>query len=155
MPKCEELSVWFVFSPYFRSFFYFIFYQDSSEGTGNHYFSCFPLLLSHEHSFSLSRFLPLFFNRSICIPHWQLIKLVLLGDLHFICIFIDAVKLQLLTFISKWHCEDLSSYQTITLLLQSERLNKVRLTPVSTTIYLSYLPNPTPTTYHLSVYQNV
>ena len=96
-----------------------------------------------------------FFDRSICIPDWKLIKLVLLGDLHFTCIFIDAVKLQLLTFISKWHCEDLSSYQTITLLLQSERLNKVRLAPVFTTIYLSHLPNPTPTTYHLFVYQNI
>ena len=46
--------------------------------------------------------------------------------------------------ISKWHCEDSSSYQTITLLLQSERLNKLRFTRLPTTVYLSQLPRPTP-----------
>ena len=35
--------------------------------------------------------------------------------------------------ISELHCEDLSLYQTITLLLQSEPLNKLRFTPLSTT----------------------
>ena len=35
------------------------------------------------------------------------------------------------------------SYQPITLLLQSERLKKLRFTPLLTTIYLSYLPSPT------------
>ena len=46
--------------------------------------------------------------------------------------------------ISKWHREDLSSNQSITLLLQSERLNKLRFTPLPTTVYLSHLPRCTP-----------
>ena len=46
--------------------------------------------------------------------------------------------------ISKLHCEDLGSYQTITFLLQSERLNKLTFTPLPTTAYLSYLPSPHP-----------
>ena len=81
-------------------------------------------------------------------------RLVLLRDLHFICIFIDAIKLLTLAFqsdnfdILKWHCEDLSSYQTITLLLQSERLNQPRLSPPSHHC-LSHLPNPT-LSHHLS-----
>ena len=37
----------------------------------------------------------------------------------------------------------LSSYQTITLLLHSERLN-LRFKPLLTTVYLSHLPSPTP-----------
>ena len=39
--------------------------QDSREQRGNHYSSCFPLPLAHECSFSSSRFLPFFFNRSV------------------------------------------------------------------------------------------
>ena len=74
-------------------------------------------------------------------------RFVLLRDLHFICIFIDAIKSELLTLTI--HCEDLSSYQTIILLLQSKRLNKLRLTPLATTVFLSHLPDPTPT-HHLS-----
>ena len=61
---------------FFLSFLFFIFLsvfslkdtndsQDSREGRRNHYFSCFPYP-AHEHSFSSSRFLPLYFNRSIC-----------------------------------------------------------------------------------------
>ena len=46
--------------------------------------------------------------------------------------------------ISKWYYEDLSSYQTITLLLQSERLGKLRSTSLPTTVHLSHLPSPTP-----------
>ena len=40
----------------------------------------------------------------------------------------------------KWHCEDLSSYKTITLLLQ----NQLTWTHLVTTAYISHLPNPTP-----------
>ena len=66
-----------VFLFFFLSFFFFFFFlsvfsltntsdsQDSWEGRGNHYFSCFPLPPAHEHWFSLSRFLPLLFNQSI------------------------------------------------------------------------------------------
>ena len=43
--------------------------------------------------------------------------------LHFIYIFVDAIKSELLPLTFQSDCEDLSSYQTITLLLQSERLN--------------------------------
>ena len=70
-------------------------------------------------------------------------KLVLLRDLHFICIFIDAIKSELLTLTFQ---SDIvfTSYQIITLLLQSERLNQLRVTPLNTTVYLSHLPNLTP-----------
>ena len=57
------------------------------------------------------------------------------------CIKVGVIGFDIL----KWHCEDLSSYQTITLLLQSERLNKLRFTPLSTTVYLSHLTSSTPT----------
>ena len=40
--------------------------------------------------------------------------------------------------------EPLSSNQTITFLLQSKRLNHMRLTALATTVYLSHLPNPSP-----------
>ena len=33
--------------------------------------------------------------------------------------------------------------------LQNERLNELRFTPLATTVYLSHLPNPTPS-HHLS-----
>ena len=71
-------------------------------------------------------------------------KLLLLRDLHFIPIFIDIIKSELLTytFQSDIHCENLNSYQTITLLFQSERLNQLKLTPLATTVYPSHLPNP-------------
>ena len=49
--------------------------------------------------------------------------------------------------ISKWHCEHLSSYQTIILLLQSECLTQLRLKPLATIAYLSQLPNPTPSNH--------
>ena len=60
--------------------------------------------------------------------------------------FCRCIKVGVIGFdISKWHCEDLSSYQTITLLLQRERLKKLRFTPLSTTVYLSHLTSSTPT----------
>ena len=68
-------------------------------------------------------------------------RLVLLRYLHFICISMDAMKSELLTFQSD--CEDLSSYETIILLLESEHLNKLRFTSLTTTVYLSHLPSPT------------
>ena len=76
-------------------------------------------------------------------------RLVLIRDFHFICIFIDAIKLELLTLtFQSAICEDLNSHQTITLLLQSKRLNQLK--PLATIVYKSHLPNPTPR-HHLSV----
>ena len=70
------MSVWFgLYSIriFFLSFFLLLFLfisvfsltdtnysQHSRKGRGNHYFSCFLLPPAHEHSFSSSRFLPLF-----------------------------------------------------------------------------------------------
>ena len=71
-------------------------------------------------------------------------RLVLLRYLHFICIFMDAIKSELLTFTFQSGYEDLGSYHTITLLLQSKRLNKLRFTSLTTTVYLSHPPSPTP-----------
>ena len=39
--------------------------------------------------------------------------------------------------ILKWHCEDSSLYQTITLPLQNEGSNQPRFTPIAATAYLS------------------
>ena len=73
--------------------------HDSWERRGKHYLSCFPLLPSYKYSFSSSRFPPLLFNLSVCNYQtdswWGLFSL----DLYFICIFIDAIKSELLTFI--------------------------------------------------------
>ena len=111
--------------------------QDSWEQRENYCFSCFLLPPAHEYSLSSSRFLPLLFNRSICNYQtdswWDIFSLE-------ICIFIDVIKSEF--HISKWQCENLSSYQTNTLLLQSERFNQLTLTPL-VTVYLSHLPNPT------------
>ena len=71
-------------------------------------------------------------------------RLVVLRYLHFICIFMDVIKSELLTLTFQSDCEDVSSYQTITLLLQIERPNKLRLTPLATTVYRSHPPSPTP-----------
>ena len=86
-------------------------------------------------------------------------RLLLLRVLHFISIFTDAIKLEVIDFdISKWHCEALSSYQFITVLLQGERLNQPGLTKCSntlkqfvsnTTVNLSHLHNPAHS-HHLS-----
>ena len=59
-------------------------------------------------------------------------RLVLLRYLHFICIFVDAVKSELLTLTFQSDCEDLNLYQTITILLQSERSNKLIFIPLAT-----------------------
>ena len=49
----------------------------------------------------------------------------------------DPVKSELLTLTFQSDCENVSSYQTMTLLLQSERINKLRFTPLAITVYLS------------------
>ena len=67
---------------------------------------------------------------------------------HFFLIDLFVIT-RLIADISKWHCEDLSSYQTTTLLLTSKCLIQLRLTPLATTVYLSHLPNPSPS-HHLS-----
>ena len=69
-------------------------------------------------------------------------RLFFLRDLHSVCIFIDAaIKSELLTFI--FQSDFLRIWtQAITLILQSKRLNQVRLTPLATTVYLSPLSNP-------------
>ena len=64
--------------------------------------------------------------------------------LHFICIFMDVIKSELLTLTFESDGQDLSSYQIITLLLQSERLNKLRFAPSVTTVSLSHQPSPNP-----------
>ena len=71
-------------------------------------------------------------------------RLVLLIYLFFVCIFMDTIKSELLTLTFQSDCEDWSSYQTTTLLLQSERLNKLRFTLLATTVYLSHPPSLTP-----------
>ena len=58
-------------------------------------------------------------------------SLVLPRYLHSICIFVDAIKSELLALTFQSHTEDVSSYQTITLLLQSEHLNKLRFTSLA------------------------
>ena len=68
-------------------------------------------------------------------------RLVLFRDLHFIRIFTDAIKSEFVFDISKLHCQDLSSYQTITLVLQSVRLNQLRVTPLATNYPLSVCQN--------------
>ena len=52
----------------------------------------------------------------------------------------DAIKSELLTLKLENGCEDLSSHRTITLLLQSRRLKKLRFTPLAITVYLSHPP---------------
>ena len=77
---------------------------------GNNYVSCFPLPPGNENLFNSSRFLSLIFTRSICnyqIDSWW--------DLFSLGIFIlfTFLWMQLSQSIdfSRWHWEDLSSYQ--------------------------------------------
>ena len=72
-------------------------------------------------------------------------RLVLLRYLHFICIFMDAIKSELLTLTFQSDIVRIWVHIKLSLsLLQSKRLNKLRFTPLSTTVYLSHLPSPTP-----------
>ena len=57
--------------------------------------------------------------------------------------FMDAFKSELQTLAFQSDCENFSSCQTITLLLQSKRLGKLRFTPLATAVYLSHPPSPT------------
>ena len=97
---------------------------------------------TREHSFSSSRFLPLLFDQFICNNQtdswWGLFSLEICNLFKF-----PLMQLSRSYWLwhSKWHCEDLSSYQTTTFLLHSERLNQLRLIPQATTVYLSHLPN--------------
>ena len=123
------IYIFFYLSSFFLFFLFLLVFsltetkdsQDSRDGRGNHCFSCYPLPPAHKHSFNSSRFLPFPFNQSICNCQielwWGFFSLE-------ICI-LFPFSLMLLS--RKWHCEDLSSYQTITLLLQNERLNQLKL----------------------------
>ena len=91
--------------------------KDSKEGGGNSYF-CFPLPPAHKHSFSSSRLQPVLYNRSITrLSWWDLFSLE-------ICILFQFLLMQLSRSYWLWQfkvtfCEDLSSYQTTTLQLQT------------------------------------
>ena len=93
--------------------------RDYREARGSPYFSCFPLPAAHEHSFSSSRFLPLLINRSICNYNtdswWDLFSWE-------ICIFIDAIKSELLTLTFPGDIARIWAHikLSITLLLQSK-----------------------------------
>ena len=69
-------------------------------------------------------------------------RLILLRDLDFICIFIDAIKLELLTLIFQSDIVRIWTYIKLPLLLQSDRLNQLRVTPLAITVYLSHQTNP-------------
>ena len=124
--------------------------QDSRKRRGNHCFTCFPFTnihLVHQDFYH-------FFYQSIC--NYQTASLWDLFSLE-ICILFAFSLVQLSRsywlHISKLHCEDLTSYQIITLLLQSERLT---LTLLVTTVYLYTYPTlHLATAYLLSVCQNV
>ena len=73
-------------------------------------------------------------------------RLVVLQNLHFICIFIVTIKSELLTLTFQ---SDIVRIWAHTHLLQSKCLNQLRLITLATTVYLSQLPNPTPN-YHSS-----
>ena len=98
---------------------------------------------TREHSFSSSRFLPLLFDQFICNNQtdswWGLFFLEICNLFKFSLMQLSRSYYWL--WHSNWHCEDLSSYQTTTFLLHSERLNQLRLIPLATTVYLSHLPN--------------
>ena len=134
------LSVFFFFlsCPFF---FFFYGYFSWQTLRGNHFFLCIPLPPAYKHPFSSSRFLSLVFNQSICndqIDNWW--------DL-FSCILFAFSLVQLSRSywlwqfkVTMWGFELISNN---TLLLQRERLNQLRLTPLLTAAFLSHLPNPT------------
>ena len=120
--------------------------RDNRGGRGSHYFSCFLFPSAHEHSYSSSRFLPVLFSRSICnyqTDSWW--DMFFPRDLHFTCIFIDAIKSELLTLTFQSDIVRIWAHTKLsTLLFQSKGLNRLRLAPLATTVYLSHLPSPTP-----------
>ena len=158
-----------MFYPYFCFFFFSSFFfslsfiflsvfsvtdtndsQHSREGRRNDYF-CFSLPPGHEHSFSSSRFLPLLSNWSLYnyqTNSWW--DLFFLRDLGFTYIFIDAIQSELLALIFQSDVVRIWAHiKLASLLFQSERLKWTKVTPIATTVYLSHLPNPTPS-HHLS-----
>ena len=144
------LSVFFFLSFFFFFLFLLVFSltntndsKDSKEGRRNHYFSCISLPPAHKHAFSSSRFLPLVFNYQT--DSWS----DLLSLEIWILFAFSLMQLSIDFDSSKWHCEDLNSYQTNTFILQIKRLNRLILTPVTTTVHLPGLPSSTPN-HHLS-----
>ena len=85
-----------------------------------------------------------FLNRSICNYHfdswWDLFSLE-------IFILTAFSLMQLRRSCGLWHLIVID----IDLLLQRKCLNQLRFTPVATTVYLSHLPNPTPSHHSTSV----
>ena len=128
------LSVFLFFLCSFFSFYIVIFLAFHTH-THTHTNTC-------EHSFSSSRFVPLHFDQFICNNQtdswWGLFSLEICNLFTF-----SLMQLSRSYWLwhSKWHYEDLSSYQTTTFLLHTERLNQLRLIPLATTVYLSHLPN--------------
>ena len=131
-----SIHVFFCLSSFF--FFYRSFpwqaltiYRIAGNGEGIFIFLPPP---ANTHSFSSSRFQPLlhFFLLDLFLVI-RLMALVLLRHLHFICIFIDAVKLELLTLTFQSNIVNIWAH---TKLSQNERLHQLRFTPLGTTVYL-------------------
>ena len=79
-----------------------------------------------------------------------MIRLLLLRDLRFFSIFIAAINSELLTLAFQSGIVRIWAHIKLSLfLLQSERLNQLKLTPLTITVYLSHLPYPTHS-HHLS-----
>ena len=111
-----------------------------------HYFSCFPLPPANEHSFNSSRFLPLIFTRSICNYQtdswWGLFSLDICILLAFLW---KQLSRRVIYFdISKWHCEDMSSYQKLPFYYKANAFNGDLHPYPPLSVYLSHLPSPTP-----------
>ena len=149
---------WFLFYLYFFLFFSFLFlffyqyffwqtlkiHRIAGKGEGIIIF-----LVSHFHPFInvqlvlQARFLPLLFYRSACnyqTDSWS--GLLLLRDLPFIFIFIDAIKSELLTLTFQsgiMASESISKYHPCYF-----KVNQLRLTPLDTTVFLSHLISTTP-----------
>ena len=105
----------------------------------------FPLPPANEHSYNSSRFLPFIFTQSLCSYQtdswWDFFSLE-------ICILFAFLWMQLSRSFWLWHFKvtlwGFEFISTINFLLQNQGLNKLRFTPLATTVYLSHLPNPTP-----------
>ena len=152
---------------YFLSFFLLIFLfllifsltetsdsQDSREGRWNNYFSFFhfhPLTNIH---LVYRDFHPFFLINLFIIARLVANESFASYRFAFYLRFHRCNEVGVIDFdISKWNCEDLSSYQTIILLLQGKRFNQLRLKPLPTIVYLPYLPNLT-RSHHLSCIRN-
>ena len=113
--------------------------HDSQIGGNGEWVIIFLVFHFHllTNAFNSSRFLARLSNR--CIYNywtdscWDLFSLE-------VCILFGFLLMQL----SRSYWLSLSSYQSITILLQSKRLNQLTLTQPVATVYLSHLLNPTP-----------